>query len=38
VDNEQSYRRLKFGVIKGETECAIVAPQGQAVRTKVFEK
>jgi hypothetical protein len=32
VDNGQSYRWLKFGVIKGETECAIVVPQGQAVR------
>jgi hypothetical protein len=34
VDNEQSYRWLKFGNIKGETESTIVAAQDQAIRTE----
>jgi hypothetical protein len=33
VDKEQSYRWLKFGDIKGETESTIVAAQDQAVST-----
>jgi hypothetical protein len=33
VDNEQSYRWLKFGDIKVETECKIVAAQDQAIST-----
>jgi len=33
VDNEQSYRWLKFGDIKGETESTIVASQDQAIST-----
>jgi hypothetical protein len=37
VDNEQSYRWIKFGVIKGETECAIVVPQGQAISTNYLK-
>jgi hypothetical protein len=37
VDNEQSYRRLKFGNIKGETESTIVAAQDQAVSTNYFK-
>jgi hypothetical protein len=37
VDTEQSYRRLKFGNIKGETGSAIVAAQGQAVSTNYFK-
>jgi hypothetical protein len=36
VDKEQSYRRLKFGDIKGETESAIVAAQDQAISTNYF--
>jgi hypothetical protein len=37
VDNEQSYRWLKFGNIKGETESTIVAAQDQAVSTNYFK-
>jgi hypothetical protein len=33
VDNEQSYRWLKFVDIKGETESKIVTAQDQAVCT-----
>jgi hypothetical protein len=36
VDNEQSYRRLKFGNTEGETESAIVAAQDQAISTNCF--
>jgi hypothetical protein len=38
VDKEQSYRWLKFGDIKGETESAIVAAQDQAISTKYFKR
>jgi hypothetical protein len=31
VDNDPSYRWLKFGNIKGETESIIVAAQDQAI-------
>jgi hypothetical protein len=34
VDNEQSYRWIKFGDIRGETESIVVATQDQAVSTK----
>jgi hypothetical protein len=37
VDNGQSYRWLKFGNIKGETESTIVAAQDQAVGTNYFK-
>jgi hypothetical protein len=37
VDNEQSYQWLIFGNIKGETESAIVAAQGQAVSANYFK-
>jgi hypothetical protein len=33
VDNEQSYRWLKFGDVKGERESTIVAAQDQAIST-----
>jgi hypothetical protein len=33
VDREQSYRWLKFGNIKGETESTVVAAQDQAIST-----
>jgi hypothetical protein len=33
IDKEQSYRRLKFGDIKGETESVIMAAQDQAIST-----
>ena len=33
---EQSYRWLKFGDIKGETESTIVAAQDQAISTNYF--
>ena len=33
VDTEQSYRWLKSGDVKGETESTIVAAQGQAIST-----
>jgi hypothetical protein len=38
VDIEQSYRWLKFGDIKGETESTIVAAQDQAISTNHFRK
>ena len=37
VDIEQSYRWLKSGDIKGETESTIVAAQDQAVSTNYFK-
>jgi hypothetical protein len=37
VDNEESYRWLKFGNIKGETESTILAAQDQAVSTNYFK-
>jgi hypothetical protein len=37
VDNEQSYRWLKSGNIKGETESTIVAVQDQAISTNHFK-
>jgi hypothetical protein len=37
VDNEQSYRWLKFGNIKGETESTIVAAQDQAISANYFK-
>jgi hypothetical protein len=37
VDNEQSYRLLKFGDITGETESTIVAAQDQAISTNCFK-
>jgi hypothetical protein len=36
VDKEQSYRWLKFGDVKGETESTIVTAQDQAVSTNYF--
>jgi hypothetical protein len=38
VDIEQSYRWLKSGNIKGETESTIVAAQDQAISTNYFKK
>jgi hypothetical protein len=38
VDKEQSYRWLKFGDIKGETESTTVAAQDQAVSTNYFKR
>ena len=38
VDIEQSYRWLKSGDIKGETESTIVAAQDQAISTNYFRK
>jgi hypothetical protein len=38
LDKEQSYRWLKFGDIKGETESTIVAAQDQAISTNYFKK
>jgi len=38
VDTEQSYRWLKSGDIKGETECTIVAVQDPAFSTNYFQK
>jgi hypothetical protein len=38
IDKEQSYRRLKFGNIKGETESVIMAAQDQAISTNYFKK
>ena len=38
VDIEQSYRWLKSGDIKGETESTIVAAQDQAISTNYFKK
>jgi len=37
VDIEQSYRWLKSGDIKGETESTIVAVQDQAISTNYFK-
>ena len=37
VDNKQSYRWLKFGDIKGETESTIMTSQDQAVSTNYFK-
>src|SRR5215470_16705623 len=37
VDIEQSYRWLKHGDIKGETESTIVAAQDQAISTNYFK-
>jgi hypothetical protein len=37
VHKEQSYRWLKFGDIKGETESTVVAAQDQAISTNYFE-
>src|SRR5215469_14863296 len=37
VDIEQSYRWLKSGDIKGETESTIVAAQDQAINTNYYE-
>ena len=36
VDTEQSYRWLKSGNIKGETESTVVAVQDQATSTNYF--
>jgi hypothetical protein len=38
MDKEQSYRWLKFGDIKGETESTIVAAQDQAISTNYFKR
>jgi hypothetical protein len=38
VDKEQSYRWLKFGDIKGETESTIVAAQVQENSTNYFRR
>jgi hypothetical protein len=38
VDKKQSYRWLKFGHIKGETESTIVAAQDQAISTNYFKR
>ena len=37
VDNKQSYRWLKSGDIKGETESTIVAAGDQAINTNYFK-
>jgi len=37
VDIEQSYRWLKYGDIKGEIKCTIVAAQDQAISTNYFK-
>jgi len=37
VDTERSYRRLKSGDIKGETESTIVAAQDRAISTNYFK-
>jgi hypothetical protein len=36
TDKEQSYRWLKFGNIKGETESTIMAAQDQVISTNYF--
>jgi len=36
VEIEESYRWLKSGNIKGETESAMVAAQDQAISTNLF--
>jgi hypothetical protein len=38
VDKELSYRRLKFGDIKGEIESTIVAAQDQAISANYFKR
>jgi hypothetical protein len=38
VDKEQSYRWLKFGENKGETESVIMVAQDQAISTSYFKK
>jgi hypothetical protein len=38
VNEEQSYRWLKFGDIKAETESTIVAAQDQTISTKYFKR
>jgi hypothetical protein len=38
INTEQSYRWLKFGDIKGETESVIMAAQDQAISTNYFKK
>jgi hypothetical protein len=38
TDKEQSYRWLKFGDIKGETESTIMAAQEQETSTMYFKK
>jgi hypothetical protein len=38
VDKEQSYRWLKFGDIKGETESTIVVAQDQAISTNYLRE
>jgi hypothetical protein len=37
VDNKQSYRWLKFGNIKGETESTVAAAQDQELSTNYFQ-
>ena len=37
MDIEQSYRRLKSGDIKGETESTIVSAQEKAISTNYFK-
>ena len=37
VDIEQSYRWLKFGDLKGETETRTVAAQDQVISTNYFK-
>ena len=37
VDIEQSYRWLKYGDFKGETESTIMAAQDQAISTNYFK-
>jgi hypothetical protein len=38
IDKEHSYRWLKFGDIKGETESTIMTAQDQAIITNYFKK
>jgi hypothetical protein len=38
VDKEQSYRWLKFGDSKGETDSTIVAAQDQAISINCFKR
>jgi hypothetical protein len=38
LDKEQSHRWLKFGDIKRETECRVLAAQDQALSKNCFEK
>jgi hypothetical protein len=37
VDNEQSYRWIKFGNINGKTESTTVAAQDQTISTNYFK-